>query len=312
MRQRRHDEGAMTDIPIRDMRFRLDDVPRHWHGGRKALTNFFDNLSLFFPRGELFFITSVDAHKHVVEDPKLSAAVRAFCSQEGFHRREHVAYNEMLQAQGYPTADIDARVKRVLDRARRILSPRRQLAVTCALEHFTALLAEGTLGDDAVLAGAHPELAALWRWHAVEENEHKSVAFDVYQAAGGGYLERCLIMVHVTFVFWLLVWRHQVQMMRADGIASSAREWRDLLTFLYVHPGGLRKIVGPYFRYFAPNFHPQQIPESEGLRAWRERISAAYAQARRTGGPGANEPESIAPATSPLHHQNPDDLGAVA
>src|SRR4029077_2358080 len=111
----------------------------------------------------------------------LAEAVRAFYQQEGYHSREHVRYNEVVAAQGYPVAEMDARVGRLLRLVRRRAPKRRQLAATCALEHFTALMAHLFLSDARLLDGAHPAMAALWRWHAAEENEHKAVAFDVYQ-----------------------------------------------------------------------------------------------------------------------------------
>ena len=142
--------------------------------------------------------------------------------------------------------------------------------MTCALEHFTSLMAEIVLGDDEVLAGAHPKLAALWRWHAAEENEHKSVAFDVYQAAGGNYVERSLVMLHTTVMFWSLVFAHQITLMKHDGLALSVREWAKLAHFLYVRPGGLRRIVLPYLRYFHPKFHPNDIDSREVVLAWKK------------------------------------------
>src|SRR3546814_16965350 len=55
-----------------------------------------------------------------------------------------------------------------------------QLAATCALEHFTATLANAILADPAHLAGADAEAQRMWRWHAIEEIEHKAVAYDTW------------------------------------------------------------------------------------------------------------------------------------
>ena len=46
---------------IRNLSFDLDGVPRYWHGGKRSVTLFMNNLSLFWP-GERFFIQSVKAH----------------------------------------------------------------------------------------------------------------------------------------------------------------------------------------------------------------------------------------------------------
>src|SRR5258706_5802292 len=97
---------------IRDHRFGLCGVPRYWHGGKRAGTLFFNNLSIFFPPGERLFVAAVKAHRDAVTDPKLREEVRAFCAQEGFHGREHVRYNRMQREQGYPVDETEKRVER--------------------------------------------------------------------------------------------------------------------------------------------------------------------------------------------------------
>jgi predicted metal-dependent hydrolase len=243
-------------MEIRERSFALDDIPRHWHGGRRAVTSFFDNLSIFFPAGERFFIASVRAHRFHVRDEELQQLVREFTQQEAFHTREHVRYNHMLREKGYPIGDMEARVERILRRVTRRTPRRWQLAATCALEHFTALLARGILSDDSAFEGAHPEMAALWRWHATEEHEHRAVAFDVYTAAGGHWLERDFVMILVTLVFWSKVLEQQLRFMKRDGILDSLREWLDLAAFLWVRPGPLRRLIVPYLGYYRRGFHP--------------------------------------------------------
>jgi len=265
---------------VRNLRWDLTAaIPRHWHGGRRSVTTFFDNLSVFFPQGERFFVATVHAFERDVKDPALLAAMRAFCGQEGIHSREHVRYNEMLAAKGYPVAAMEDRVRRRLRRASRQLSPRRQLAVTCALEHFTALLGQLVLENPRVLEGADPTMAGLWRWHSAEENEHKAVAFDVFQAVGGTYEERASIMVLVTLIFWAKVLDHQARMMKVDGTVFSAREWAALVKFLFVEPGGMSGVMREYFEYFRRDFHPADIDSTRLVRGWESDFSLQAAPA---------------------------------
>lgn len=267
-------------MEVRSPRFELDaSVPRHWHGGRKSVTAFFDGLSVFFPVGERFFIESVRAHKDFVKDPELARDVRAFSGQEGIHGREHDRYNAMLAARGYPVKEMEARVVAILARVKKRLPRRMRLAATCALEHFTALMGQTLLDDPRTLEGAHPEMAALWRWHAGEENEHKAVAFDVFVAAGGSYEERALAMVGATIIFWAKVLEHQARMMHADGIALSPREWARLVRFLFVSPGALRRLVRPYLAYYRRGFHPNENDTTTLLEAWRREIAEAQMRA---------------------------------
>jgi hypothetical protein len=255
-------------IEIRNLRFATDKapepVPRYWHGGRRSVTTFFDNLSTLFPVGERFFVRSVRVHESLIKDPALLGEMRAFYGQEGMHGREHVRYNAMLRAHGMPIDPIEDRVKALLGLVTRVLTRRQRLAVTAALEHFTALLGHMVLEDDRLLTGAHPEMAALWRWHSVEENEHKGVAFDVYEAVGGTYLERCWIMLAATVVFWAKVLEQQARLMHHDGTLWSAKEWATLARFLFVEAGWLTRLWGPYLDWFRPDFHPWDL-DSQGL-----------------------------------------------
>lgn len=265
-------------IQIRNLHFGLGPkVPRYWHGGRRAVSLFFDNLSTFFPAGERFFIASVKAHASLIHDHELLRDVRAFCGQEGVHSREHVRYNRLLDAQGYPAADMERRLEERLRRIAGRISVRRQLAITCALEHFTAIMGETVLADPRILDGADEEMAALWRWHAAEENEHKAVAFDVYERVGGTYFERVQAMLAATFMFWLFVSIQQVRLMYVDGCLWSLREWASLWRFLFVTPGPMRQVIAKYFPYFRPHFHPWQLGDRELLMAWRQTQAVAVA-----------------------------------
>lgn len=257
----------------RDLRFDLTGVPGHWLGGRRAVTLFLDNLSILFPPGEAFFIKSVWRFRDHVADERLAGDVRAFCAQEAFHTREHNRHNAMVRAQGYRAEVLENRLRRILELASRLVPARAQLAVTAALEHFTAIMARVCLTQPSALAGAHPAVAALWRWHAAEEYEHRAVSYDVYQAVGGRYLERVPVMIGITLGFWLVVLRQQIALMRDDGILFSPREWADLAKFLLVEPGLLRRVARDYFRYFLPSFHPAQVDEEPAWARWNQDLA---------------------------------------
>jgi hypothetical protein len=262
-------------IEVRNLRFETDErIPRYWHGGRRAVTLFYDTLSIFFPDGERFFIASVKAHRDRVSDPRLLDEVKAFIGQEGIHTREHIRYNEMLRAQGYPIEAMEKRVERILRRVSRRLPPRWRLAVTCNLEHFTALMGHFILRDPRLLEGAHPQMAALWRWHAAEENEHKAVAFDVYLAAGGNWFERCFLMISTTIIFWVLVIEFQARLMHANGILFSIREWASLVDYLFFRPGGMFNLFLHYLDYYRPGFHPWDMDNKAIVEQWKATYQA--------------------------------------
>ena len=218
--------------------------------------------------GEQFFIDSVRHYQDAITDPKLSAEVNAFCGQEGIHSREHRRYNAMLTAQGYDIARLEARYRKLIEFGKANFPPIRQLADTCALEHFTAIMANGLLTNPDWMAGADPRMAALWRWHAVEETEHKSVCFDVYLAVGGSRRRRRGVMAVVTLVFMIDMFWAVRRLLKADGQLWNMKVWGEGLAFLWGRTGVVRKLLPDYFAYYRRGFHPWQQDNSKLIAEW--------------------------------------------
>jgi uncharacterized protein len=257
---------------VRNLSFDVGpDVPRHWHGGRRAVTAFFNNLTVFFPPGERFFIASVRAHKDHIRDPKLEAEARAFYAQEGIHSREHIRYNRMLLEQGYPVDAMEARVDRLLRVVTRLTHKRMRLATTAALEHFTAVFAERLLSSEEARAQlAHDEVRSLFCWHALEESEHKAVAFDVYRHVGGSERTRRLVMNIITGTFVA-----GVTVSVAVGVALDKRARRDVrgaLRHLASSPFLTKDMWTQLREYVRPGFHPDDRDTTELVVRWRDEL----------------------------------------
>ena len=176
---------ADLSITPRDMRFGRDDRQgRWWLNGDPVASAFHTALSVTFPRGEAMFIEAVKAHRDGVPE-KLAREIRAFTQQEVIHSREHVVFNKKAAEAGYDLSELEDDVNQVLD----LIKTRPQivnLMATIALEHYTAMMAAVMLREDSMYAGAEPEWAALWKWHAIEEIEHKGVAYDTWLHATKG------------------------------------------------------------------------------------------------------------------------------
>ena len=151
--------------------------PDLWHGGRVEATAIYNALSATFPIGEAYFVESVRKFREGAP-AKLAEEIKGFTTQEAIHSREHDAFNKRAADAGYDLANLEAQV----DERLAIAATGRyaNVAATMALEHFTAILAHQLLANPRHLEGAEPETADLWRWHAVEEIEHKGVAYDTW------------------------------------------------------------------------------------------------------------------------------------
>lgn len=245
----------------RDLHFNLKPGSvSHWHAKGPYVTQFANAMSLFFPEGERFFIHTVRHYRDHIHDPELKKAVTAFIGQEAMHGREHDEHNRLLAKAGLPVDELEAQLRAFLNFLRAVLPPSAQLSITIAQEHFTAIMSEIVLTDPRILAGADERLQAMWRWHALEETEHKAVAFDVYETVVGrgvkAYALRNASLVLTTIGFLSLVFYCQMRLLKADKHPRTLRDLRQYLKFMLVAPALLPKLVRPWLGYMRPGFHP--------------------------------------------------------
>jgi len=244
---------------------------RDWFDNHPFKTAWFNAMSITFPLGEKFFIDSVRHYAGQIDDPRLQAEIRAFCGQEGFHRREHQRYNETLcRLRGYDLAYLEGRLEKNIARAKKLLNPLELLASTAAFEHITAIMAESALADDSPMEGCvEPAMRALWDWHAAEEMEHKSVAFDVFRAVGGSEKLRRRALRQATFFLLVDVVGGLLHMLRRDGQLWKPRVWLDGWRFLFARHGILRRVWPAYKDYYREGFHPWQRNTDPLLARWQ-------------------------------------------
>jgi predicted metal-dependent hydrolase len=97
----------------------------------------------------------------------LRAQIKGFFGQEGRHAHAHDRVNAVLRSQGFEIDRFLGRYQRIASWVEAHTPAKLNLAVTAAMEHFTAILAEGAF-KYSVLDQAAPEmrrlhqLAATW------------------------------------------------------------------------------------------------------------------------------------------------------
>lgn len=278
-------EGARAEgaRPIRvrkiDLPFGEAEVPRFWLHGNASLTHFANGLNLLFPPGERFFIRSVKHYLDDLEDPALRDRVKGFFGQEGRHGHEHDRANRVLEGHGYDIARFLRIYERVaFDGIEQVFPPVMRLSVTVACEHYTATLAKGAL-TDGFLDGAHPIMAKLLRWHAAEEIEHKSVAFDVLRQVDPRHSVRVLGLVIATtqLLGWWLVAAHMLSAQEDLSPAEWRASRREARRLQGARDGGG---VGPrlgraILDYLRPDFHPDDVDDYELARAYLASLDPA-------------------------------------
>ena len=283
-----HRAGA--SFPVRRLQLDYQQVDQYWMDHSPGLTHFMTALSALFPAGEQLFIDSVRAvryHPAIKDNAVLQKEISAFIGQEAMHTHEHVRFNEFAARYGHDVGTLEKMTSTVINKATkgffRLVKPfgmsqdMVNLTATTALEHFTATLAEQLLTNTHIQSLMQDEtMKNLWIWHAIEENEHKAVVFDVYQHVFGqgikSYALRVsafsvamaiILVTHSYFTARLLKHDHQLNFKQLSNIYRLAYSPSE-----GIFTGMLKEMIA----YFHPKFHPNQHDTSELLSAWKKQL----------------------------------------
>ena len=266
-----------TKINVRKPRFDFNsEIPNHWFADSALFTHLANALFLSFPQGEKFFMRSVQAFAKNVNDPGLKEEIKAFISQEAQHSLTHEKHFDLLREQGYP---VDQILKTyniyasdgLENMAEKLFGKRMHLAMTAAAEHFTALFAEQAFEYD-IFSLMQPTMGRLAAWHAVEELEHKSVAYDVMQNENITYAERMTGLLIVSTLLSGVTTMGMIQLLLTDKEVDLQQLLENaglVLSGLLpagaaekenkeIGPGFLNDLVKGVLDYMRPDFHPDQ------------------------------------------------------
>ena len=246
---------------------------QHFVDGDLVMSHFVSTLSATFPEGEDFFIRSVREYRDHISDADLKEAVKGFIAQEATHRHQHRLLNDRLQAMGYPTEGIDRHVKKLVGRLEKRFSPKMRLAVTAALEHYTATFAEIILtSDEAQELIGDTEVRPILLWHALEECEHKAVAFDVYETVGGSERTRVWGMRIASLLLFSELVIQTTRSLAGDRAAyNPVRLLRSLRAFRH-NPLFSSAAIERFRSYTRGGFHPDDWDSAEILERWTKEL----------------------------------------
>ncbi len=262
------------DILVRRFAVQLNEkTPRYWFADNPTATHFMNALSCIFPGGERFFVKSVLAYAKEIKDPTLKADIRAFAGQESVHGQQHNELNEWLERIGLRGKQISAEVEKEMTEQTDKIPPMILLSHTAALEHITAIMGHALLTNPIVLEAINPEVRPLWIWHAIEEIEHKAVAFEVYKAINGSEFHRKLGLIVGTMALLGNAFRLQLKFLAADKQLLNFKAHAGFLYLLF-GTGYAQSAARAWADYLRSDFHPWQIDDRELLNSMLGAIAA--------------------------------------
>ncbi|MFH7765104.1 metal-dependent hydrolase [Acinetobacter sp. BSP-28] len=281
---------AGASFPVRRMNFNFETVPEYWMNGSAGLTHFMTALSALFPAGEKFFIDSVRAVRHhpaIKNNAELQKEISAFIGQEAMHTHEHVGFNASAQKYGHDVDTLDGYTDKVIQSTRKFMAKLAKpvgitqemvdLTATTALEHFTATIASQLLTNSHIQELMTDEtMKTMWMWHAIEENEHKAVAYDVFEGVFGkglkSYILRSSSLVIAMATLFIVQSYFLARLLKQDQ-QLNLESLKDIYTYAYSPSKGVITGMGKeMLLYFKPGFHPNDLDTHRLLEKWKTKL----------------------------------------
>ena len=281
---------AGASFPVRRMNFEFESVPEYWMSGSAGLTHFMTALSALFPAGEMFFIDSVRAvrqHPSIKDNVELQKEISAFIGQEAMHTQENEGFNASAQKYGHDVATLDRYTNRAIQTTRKVFAflgksvgitqEMVDLTATTALEHFTATIASQLLVNNHIQELMSDEtMKTMWLWHAIEENEHKAVAYDVFEVVFGkgikSYLLRTGSLVAAMSILFCVQSYFVFRLLQQDKQLNRAA-LKDIYTYAYSPSKGIiTGMAREMIMYFKPGFHPNHHDTDALLEKWKLKL----------------------------------------
>lgn len=258
---------------------------RHFVDNDLLFSNILAVLSAMFPHGEEFFVRTVRRYRDEIDDPDLKRQIAGFIGQESVHGREHDRFNELLHQHGYPTRAIDADMEKLFAVTARVLPRNAQIAMTAFMEHVTAVVGEHLLTDPAFEhQQVDDELRQMLRWHALEECEHKAVAFDTMRAVDPSEANRLAGAVLTLAIVGPFLLGAIARSIGSDPASRNPLHLLRSVRRLPANPFARRAVLRRLAGYARPGFHPDDHNSAAVVERWRaELFGDAGALAGRPG-----------------------------
>tara|TARA_R110002110_G_scaffold119309_2_gene293766 strand:+ start:53610 stop:54440 length:831 start_codon:yes stop_codon:yes gene_type:complete len=255
----------MSIIP-RAISFTLEkDYPRYWYNQSPVQTYHMNVLAVYLPYGEKFFIHCVKNFAHCIKDPILKQSINAFLKQEAYHGREHTRLFKHTIALHYPNLDV-SKYKFWLTGTLAFLAGKKfRLAMAAAGEHYTAVVASTYLKYPEGFEKMPSDIAIIWKWHAIEELEHKEVVFNMLKPLKIGYLTRITAFLLMTVIQVSSYIRPFFHMAKHDKLLFSFGFYKSIM----LHFKSIRlESIKAYWAYLKPSFHPSHQDTYPLIQNW--------------------------------------------
>ena len=247
-----------------EVRFDFTSTPAIHHADNAYLSHFWNALSIMTPATERVLIRIARSLRDEVSDERIRIDIDALIAQEALHTREHRRLNGRLNELGYAVTESTAEMDRILDAYISRVDAPSAAALMVAGEHLIYELCSALVDHPTVTADMDQQVCGLLTWHAAEEIEHQSVAYDMYVHLYGNGLRSRLRRIRALGAAARLLGVGGIRIGRrllTDEPAFDRRAQRAaFFRFMMLAPGYGRKVVAHSLRFLLPGFRPWHNP----------------------------------------------------
>jgi predicted metal-dependent hydrolase len=248
--------GSLTTIRHPQFQFSAH-IQRYWLGNNPFRTHLMNSFTLALPATEKWSIRVLRRVLKQINNPEVKQDALTFIGQEGQHASAHTLFWQNLRQQGYRIDRYLKAINVVLKWSETHLSPVCNLALLAGFEHLTECIAELCL-EQHLFDTAESDLKRLFEWHAAEEIEHKTVAYDVLNDLSQSYTLRILGLVIAYIYLFIVISLGTFLLLQQDRKIFSFSVWSDLIQVCFVKEKLFPRAGAAFIEYFRSDFHPSQ------------------------------------------------------
>jgi len=262
-------------IQPRRVRFDFSDIESpFYYDDNPLISALWVALSASFPLGEAEFIKATKYFEEQITTPKLKDDVEKFAQQEAHHSLQHRLLNQQFESLGYLVSDLEGAIRQELKKREQKWSIERRLANTVAAEHVTSTMANWALMHPDQMALFPNSLREMLLWHSIEEVEHKSVTYDVYQeCVGKPNLLKWQYRFFVYYHFPLTVFLCCRFLLKNMNYQVTKTHKKALWSFLFGRNGLIADRKHHYWAFNKKGFHPWQFDDANLVETWQRKLA---------------------------------------
>lgn len=266
-------KNILPTVRKMDFDFKSANPPRYMIKNNVILSGFFYALSESFPQGEHMFIRAVRRYQDQITDPELLEQVRAFIGQEAHHSKAHDELNALIAERGFPVEACHKIHDRLISFLEKIRGDKGMLEATVGLEHLTAILGAEILKNTDLTENVDGTVISILRWHAIEEIEHKAVAFDVYKATVDDTASRKRVYIQTLINYSTFLTLATLYYTAKEGALFNFSQWREAYNTLFSKKTGVLSHIWDDIRdYMRDDFHPWDNDDRALIEQWKPLI----------------------------------------